>query len=104
VVEPQVEIVEAELGQHVGRRGADLGFDHRGRRPDGVDVALVELAEPALGRTVGPPHRLDLIALEEARQLRLVMGDDAGQRHRQVVAQRQVGLARWPRARRASGS
>ena len=73
---------------------------HR-RRADRIDVALVELAEAALLRPVGPPHRLDLIALEEPRQLRAVLGDDPRQRHRQVVAQRQVRLAASCRPRRA---
>ena len=34
-------------------------------RSDHVDVALVELAEAAPRRTIGPPHRLNLVALEE---------------------------------------
>jgi len=42
---------------------------------------------------VGPPHRLNLIALEEAWQFRLVLRHDARQRHREVVAQGQVSLA-----------
>ena len=64
------------------------------RGADRVDVALVELAEAAPRGPVGAPHRLDLVALEELRQLAAVLGDDARERHRQVVAQREVGLAR----------
>ena len=61
--------------------------------PMRVDVALVELAEPSAGRPIGTPDRLDLVALEEPRQLALVLRDDARERHREVVAQREVGLA-----------
>src|SRR6185503_11448246 len=55
--------------------------------------ALEELAEAPARRTVGAPHRLDLVALEQARQLVLILRDDARQRHGQVVAQREIGLA-----------
>src|SRR5204863_9670597 len=55
--------------------------------------ALVELAEPAARGTIGAPHRLDLVALEESRQLAAVLGDDARERDREVVAEREIGLA-----------
>ena len=74
-------------------RRQHFGFDDRRGRPDRVDVALVELAEAAARRAIRPPHGLNLVPLEELRQLRLVLRDDARERHRQVVAQRQVGLA-----------
>ena len=45
MIQPDREIGEAELGQHVGHRRAQLGLDHRRRRAERVDVALVELAE-----------------------------------------------------------
>ena len=61
--------------------------------PIAVDVALVELAESAARRPIGAPHGLNLIALEDLRQLRLVLGHDTRERHRQVVAQREIGLA-----------
>ena len=51
-------------------RREDLGLDDGRRRSHGVDVALVELAEPAARRPVGAPHRLDLVAPEELRQRR----------------------------------
>ena len=73
--------------------GEQVRFDHRGRRTDCVDVALVELAEPAARRPIGPPHRLNLIALEELRQLALVLRHHTRQRHRQVVPQREIGFA-----------
>ena len=90
VVQANREVGEAEREQRLARGRADLGLDHRRRRAEDVHVALVELAEAAARRPVGAPHRLDLVALEEARQV-AVLGDDARERHRQVVAQRQVG-------------
>ena len=70
-----------------------LRLDDRRRRADRVDVALIELAEAAARRPVGAPHRLNLVALEELRQLALILRDHARERHGQVVAQREVGLA-----------
>ena len=87
------EVVEPERGQHLADRRQQLDLDDRRGRPDRVDVALVELAEASARRPVGAPHRLNLIALEEPRQLVLVLRDDARERHGQVVAQREVGLA-----------
>ena len=92
VIQPDDEVGEPELGQRVGHRRAQLRFDDRRGRAERVDVALVELAEAPARRTVGAPHRLNLVALEQARQLRLVMRDDARERHGQVVAQREVRL------------
>src|SRR5262249_10376039 len=62
-------------------------------RTDRVDVALIKLAEPSTLRPVGAPDRLNLIALEKPGQLVLILGDDPGQRHGEVVAQREVGRA-----------
>ena len=86
--------------QHVADRRAQLRLDHHRPRADRVDVALEELAEPAARRPIGAPHRLDLVSLEELRQLAAVFGDDARERHGQVVAQGQVRFARTTRARR----
>ena len=94
MIEANHEVGEPEPLQHVADRSADLDFDDRRARPDRVDVALIELSKPSARRPIGPPHRLNLVALEEPRQLAAVLGDDARQRHRQVVAQRQV---RFPR-------
>ena len=58
-----------------------------------VDVALVELAEASLRRAIGAPHRLDLISLEKLRQVVLILRDDARERHREVVSQREVRFA-----------
>ena len=93
MIQADHEVVEPELGQRIRHRGAQLRLHDRRGRSERVDVALVELAEPAARRTIGPPHRLDLVALEQPRQPGLVLRDHARQRHRQVVAQRQVRLA-----------
>ncbi len=93
VVQAQNEVAESKGAQHVADRRAHFDLDDRRGRPDRVDVALVELAEAAARRAIGAPDRLDLVALEETRQRAPVLGDDPGQRHGQVVAQRQVGLA-----------
>ena len=91
-----VKSVKPKALEDVADRGADLRLDHRRGRADGVHVALVELAEASLARPVGAPDRLNLVALEELRQRAVILRDDARQRHGQVVAQRQIGLARLP--------
>jgi hypothetical protein len=93
MIDPDDEVGEPEPLQHVRHRGTQLGFHHHRFRSDGVDVALIELAEPAARRPIGAPHRLNLIPLEEPRQLAPMLGHHPCQRHRQVVAQRQIGLA-----------
>ncbi len=80
--------------KHLADRAEDLRLDDGRGRPDGVDVALVELAEPSARWTIGAPHRLNLIALEELRQLVLILRDDAREWDGQVVAEREVRLPR----------
>ncbi len=87
------EVLEAQLVEHLGDRRQHLDLDDRRGRADGVDVALVELAEAAPGRPVGTPDRLNLVPLEELRQLRLVLGHHPRQRHGQVVPQGQIRRA-----------
>ena len=94
MVDANDEVGEPELPQHVAHGATDFRLDNRRGRADGVDVALIELTEAAARRPVGAPDRLDLIALEEPRQLAAMLGDHPRERHRQVVAQGQVGLAR----------
>ena len=101
VIDDDLEVLEAKLQQHVGGRRQDLCLDGHRRRADRVDVALIELAEAALLRPVGAPHRLNLVALEELRQLRPILGDDARERHGHVVAQAPGRPARSRRPRRA---
>jgi len=93
VVQADHEVPEPERRQDLADRAQDLGFHDRRRRSDRVDVALVEFPKPAARWTVGAPHGLNLIALEEARQFVLILRDHASQRHREIVAKRQVGLA-----------
>src|SRR5437773_6686714 len=93
MVETDLEIVEPELDQDIRHRGAQFRFDHRRRRAERIDVALIELAEAAARWTIGAPHRLDLVALEQPGQLALILRDNARERHSEVIAQGQVGLS-----------
>ncbi len=59
---------------------------------DDVDVGLGELAVAALLRALAPPHLLDLVAPEREGQLVRVLQHVAGERHRQVEVQAELGL------------
>ena len=99
VIDPDLELREPQRVQHLRHRRAHLRLRDQRARPRDVDVALIELAKPPLAGSVRAPHRLDLVALEEFRQL--VLRHHPGQRHRQVVAQpllRQRGLGQLRRA------
>ena len=95
MIDSNVEPREAQLVQALCGRAENLGFDHVRARADYVDVALKKLSVAPLARRVGAPYRLDLIALEHLRQLVLVRCVDARQRHRQVVAQTEIGQHRF---------
>ena len=88
-----VKLSKPEPAQHVADRRQQLDLHDERGRPDGVDVALVELAEPSARGSIRAPHGLNLVALEESRQLVLILRHHPRQRHRQIVSQRQVGLA-----------
>src|SRR3546814_652554 len=95
VVEPDGEFADRQRVEHRRDHRRDLGVMARRQRvlADHVDVALVELAEtPALG-ALAAVHALHLVAAERERQLVLVLGHVARQRHRQVEAQRELGQA-----------
>jgi hypothetical protein len=94
VVQAEHRVGKPEGLHRLAGRGAQLGLDHRRRRSGGVHITLVELAEATTRRAVGPPHRLDLVALEVLRQRAAMLGDDARQRHGEVVPEGQVGLSR----------
>src|SRR5204863_4005451 len=51
-----------------------------------------KLAEASARRAIRAPDRLNLISLEELRQLSAVLGNDPRKRNGEVVAQRQIGL------------
>src|SRR5204863_10063823 len=61
---------------------------------DAVNVALVELAEASARGAIRAPDGLNLVALEKPGELVAVLGDDARERDGQIIAERQVGLAR----------
>ena len=93
MIEPDRELPEAEAAQRVGDRAENVRLDHGRRRPDRIDIALKELAEPSARRPVRAPHRLNLIPFEDLRDLVLILRDDARERHREVVPEREIGFA-----------
>ena len=95
VVQLDGEIAHAQLGEHRVDDGGHLGVMAHAERvlADHVDVALVELAEAAALGTLAPVHALDLVAPEREGQVVFVLGHVAGQRHGEVEAQGQFGLA-----------
>ena len=82
---------EAQLLQDLRAGVEDLGFDQLAGGTDDIQVALVELAKAPLGGAVGAIDGRDVVAFEVAGQLIAVLGDDAGERHGQVVTQTGVG-------------
>ena len=92
-VEQEPEAADAQPGQHVVDRADDLGVGQRRGTAQRVDVALGELAVPAVPGPVRPPDRAYRVPLVRHRQLAAVGGGHPGQWHRQVIAQRQVRLA-----------
>ena len=93
VIEPDRELLEPERRHHVADRRKKLRLDDERGGAHGVDVALKELAKAPARGPIGPPDGLNLIPLEEARQLVLVLRDHARERDGQVVAERKIGLA-----------
>src|SRR4030095_6272248 len=81
MVQTDREFFESQPFEYVARRGAQLGFDDERGRADAVHVALVEFTRASAGRTIGAPHGLNLISLEDLGQLRLVFGDDTRERY-----------------------
>ena len=90
VVDPQTHPLEVEGVEGLGDGLEDAGLrDDRGRAEE-VDVALIEFAEAPALRPVRAPHGLDLVALEPPGQVVPVPRHDAGERHREVVAEPEV--------------
>src|SRR5690606_245246 len=93
VVDPDHEAADPDLAEDRVDDARDLGIVQRaqGAVADDVDVALVEFAEPAGLRPLAAPDLLDLVAAERKGELAEVLGDVAGQRHRQVEMERHFG-------------
>ena len=66
--------IDAEGAEHLIGDFHQFGLIEQGVAADDIDIALVELAITAFLRTVGAPHRLNLIAFK--RQLQLVSVHD----------------------------
>ncbi len=90
-VDADAEPAKAELRERGGGREDHLRLDRHRRRAQHVDVALHELAEAAVLRALGAPHRAELIALEDGRQLAAMGRIVARERDGQVEAERQIG-------------
>src|SRR3979409_1282355 len=93
MIQLNLEVAKAQSGEYVSPPRQFSHFHEGRRRSNGVDIALVELAEPAPGRPVRTPDGLNLVPLEKLRQLVLVLGDDAREGDGQVVPEREVGFA-----------
>ena len=78
---------DAERLQRVGRQHADLGVGGDVVGADRVGVELGELAEAAGAGLLVAPHGADGVAAEGLGQPVEVLGDVAGERRGQVVAQ-----------------
>src|SRR5438105_15008945 len=91
VVDADAEFADRHLLKHAVDDARDLGLGEIAQRIaiDDVDVALVELAEPASSylRVFAAPHPLDLIAAKRKRKLALAHGDVAREWNGQVEAQ-----------------
>ena len=93
MVQTNREILKSEADQRITRGRDQFSFDHHRKRSEHVHIALVKLAKAAPRGAIGAPDGLNLIALEKLWQFVLILGDDARQRHCQIVAQSEVGLA-----------
>ena len=83
-------VTKTQFLQHIGNGIQHLGFGNLRPGTGDVHVALVELPKSSLGRPVRTPHRLDLVTLEEAGQLVIVLRHHPRQRHSQIVPQSQL--------------
>ena len=86
VVDPDAAIFEPECRERRRGRGDQLDLGERRSLTDDVDVALDELAKPALLGPLSPPHWCDLNRAENLRQLRLMRRVEPRERHRQIEA------------------
>ena len=84
------EISEAELFENLRDGCKHVSFGEEAVGSGDVHIALIEFTKAAPAGPVSPPHRLDLISLEESGEVS-VLCDDPGERNRQVVAQAEVG-------------
>src|SRR5215510_14395196 len=91
VVHTDPRLLEPERDQGGGGRQDELDLGDLGGHAQDVDVALDELAEAALLRPLGPPHRSDLDRLERVGQDRPIVGVVPRERHREVEAEPEIG-------------
>src|SRR4029078_145215 len=65
----------------------------RGTAPWPLERRATPAGSGSARSTSAAPHRLKLVAFEELGQLVLLLRDDAGQRHGEVVAQCEIAFA-----------
>ncbi len=80
---------DAERLQRIGGHHADLGIGGRRGGTDGVGIELHELAEAPRPRLLVPEHPAVAVGAVRLREPLVVLRDVAGERRRQVVAERQ---------------
>jgi hypothetical protein len=92
IVEPDGERTDAQLGEDPFDDSRHLGVvtDRQVVSADHVDVALHELPKAAALRRLAPIDPLDLIPPERKHEVVLMFGHVAGERHGEVVAQREL--------------
>ena len=92
VVDVDCELLETEARQHLIDETDILRVCQHALTPDGIGIALIELAVPALLWPLGAPNWVDLVSLKRFRQL-WIHGDDAAERHGEIIAEGDVLLA-----------
>ena len=90
IVHADSRLLEAERDQRRRGRQDQLDLGDLRRDAEDVDVALGELPETALLRSLGSPDRPDLDRLERIRQGRPIVGVVARERHREIEAETEV--------------
>ena len=95
VVDTDLELFEAETGEHrVDDRGNfRVVRDVQRAVADDVDVRLIELTEAAALSALAAVDLADLVAPERKRQFIIVQRNVLRQRHGEVEAQAQIGVA-----------
>ena len=82
-----VAALDAEALHGIGREHADLGVSRDALRSDGIGIELRELAEAARSRLLIAPDGTCRVTAVGLGELVVVLGDETGERRRQVIAQ-----------------
>ena len=93
VVDAHLEALETQGPHQVVNDQGRLDVGGVGRRADGVEIALPELAVAALSRVLAAPHWPHVIALEGRIQILDVHGGETRKRDGEIEAQSHVAVA-----------